>query len=239
MSIASLEQVKAMLRSMLGVTDRSIAKVQEDAAKAQELASAARGDVASKMDATNPVGTGSFSMGRLAGSTVGKDSHTEGGGQLRAAIIAMQKDSAYRRLAITATQKATTQLQVAGTAMQRGPIQEQKLHVATQRGAAQPQAVMAAMRRGVPREQLVGTATQRGAAQPQAVIEVTQRGIPQQLRVTISMSKVDITSSTATTNTPTSSEMAPWWTTWSPAPTPTRSIGRAMHGTQVTLREPA
>lgn len=71
MSIASLEQVKGMLRSMFGVADKGIARAQAAADKAQETA-------AGKMDANNPTGTGSFSMGRRAGFTIGQYSHAEG-----------------------------------------------------------------------------------------------------------------------------------------------------------------
>lgn len=85
MSIASLEQVKGMLRSMFGVADRGIAsaqaaadKAQEEAVKAQNVAADASQNVASKMEADNPVGTGSFSMGRKAGSAVGANSHAAG-----------------------------------------------------------------------------------------------------------------------------------------------------------------
>ena len=79
MSIASLEQVKGMLRSMFGVADKGIARAQAAADKAQEEAVKAQEIADGKMDANNPVGTGSFSMGRKENSVVGSMSHTEGG----------------------------------------------------------------------------------------------------------------------------------------------------------------
>ena len=44
----------------------------------QEIETIVSPIVETKMDANNPVGTGSFSMGRKAGSIVGTDSHAEG-----------------------------------------------------------------------------------------------------------------------------------------------------------------
>lgn len=75
MGVVLLDQVKAMLQSVLGITNKSIAKAQETADKATERAAE---NAANKMEAHNPVGTGSFSMGRLEGSDVGAYSHAEG-----------------------------------------------------------------------------------------------------------------------------------------------------------------
>ena len=56
----------------------SIDNAQTTANKAQTTANKAQTTANSKMNATNPVGTGSFSMGRKANSVVGNKSHAEG-----------------------------------------------------------------------------------------------------------------------------------------------------------------
>ena len=53
-------------------------KAQSAANNAQSTANNAQSTANSKMNANNPVGTGSFSMGRKAGSIVGNNSHAEG-----------------------------------------------------------------------------------------------------------------------------------------------------------------
>ena len=53
-------------------------QAQSTANQAQSTANQAQSTVNSKMNANNPVGTGSFSMGRKANSVVGNYSHTEG-----------------------------------------------------------------------------------------------------------------------------------------------------------------
>ncbi|MBR5774830.1 MAG: hypothetical protein IKY42_01010 [Bacteroidaceae bacterium] len=78
MGVVLLDQVKAMLQSVLGITNRNVAKAQEDAAKALEDATTAKTAVAGKMDANNPVATGSFSMGRSIRNEIGEGSHAAG-----------------------------------------------------------------------------------------------------------------------------------------------------------------
>ena len=53
-------------------------KIEASIDNAQTTANNAKSEVDSKMSATNPVASGSFSMGRASGSTVGRYSHAEG-----------------------------------------------------------------------------------------------------------------------------------------------------------------
>lgn len=62
------------LPTNLATTD----EVQSAKQEAMYFANAAQTTANSKMDATNPIGTGSFSMNRKAGTTVGNYSHAEG-----------------------------------------------------------------------------------------------------------------------------------------------------------------
>ena len=68
-------QIKAMFRSLSGVLKKQDRKVADLESADKRLA----GDINKKMDAENPTGSGSFSMGREEGSTIGKCSHAEGG----------------------------------------------------------------------------------------------------------------------------------------------------------------
>ena len=70
-----LQAIKALFRKI----ESRIDSVQSTANNAQSTANNAQYIANSKMDANNPVGTGSFSMGRKSGSVVGDHSHAEGG----------------------------------------------------------------------------------------------------------------------------------------------------------------
>ena len=81
MQTTSFEQIKAILHSIGKALKNGLAGVRTLAVNAQKTADEAKekaSTVDGKMDANNPVGTGSFSMGRLEGSKVGENSHTEG-----------------------------------------------------------------------------------------------------------------------------------------------------------------
>lgn len=81
METTSFEQIKAILHSIDKVLKDGLAGVRTLAVGAQKTADEAKekaSTVDDKMDANNPVGTGSFSMGRRPGSNVGEKSHTEG-----------------------------------------------------------------------------------------------------------------------------------------------------------------
>ena len=81
-----LQVIKALFRKietnlahletdMLGRIDNA----QSTANNAQSTANNAQSTANSKMDANNPVGTGSFSMGRKPNTVIGNNSHAEGG----------------------------------------------------------------------------------------------------------------------------------------------------------------
>ncbi len=70
-----LQAIKALFRKI----ESRIDSVQSTANNAQFTSNNAQYIANSKMDANNPVGTGSFSMGRKSGSVVGDHSHAEGG----------------------------------------------------------------------------------------------------------------------------------------------------------------
>ena len=69
-----LQAIKALFRKI----EASIDNVQATANSAQATADNAQSTADSKMSATNPVGSGSFSMGRKPGSHIGPNSHAEG-----------------------------------------------------------------------------------------------------------------------------------------------------------------
>jgi hypothetical protein len=64
---ATLEQVEQVAEMM----QVAVEYAQDTAETAKSTAETAKSDVASKMDKTNPTGTGSFSMNRKAGTTIG------------------------------------------------------------------------------------------------------------------------------------------------------------------------
>ncbi len=76
-----LQAMKSLFRKL---ENRIITNVTTLAAMAQEISAVklstdkTKAMVDNKMDARNPVGTGSFSMNRKAGTTLGVDSHAEG-----------------------------------------------------------------------------------------------------------------------------------------------------------------
>ena len=76
MSATSFEQIKLFMRGLSSL----ISKATNAANSAKETAEKASTSVKGKMDADNPVGSGSFSMNRKAGTTVGSYSHAEGRG---------------------------------------------------------------------------------------------------------------------------------------------------------------
>lgn len=69
-----LQAIKALFRKI----EASIDNAQTAADNAKSLADNAQTTADSKMSVTNPVGSGTFSMGRKSGSTVGAYSHAEG-----------------------------------------------------------------------------------------------------------------------------------------------------------------
>lgn len=76
MSATSFEQIKLFMRGLSSL----ISKATKTANSAEEAAKKASTSVAEKMNAIDPVGSGSFSMNRKSGTTVGVRSHAEGSG---------------------------------------------------------------------------------------------------------------------------------------------------------------
>lgn len=74
MPATSFEQIKLLMRGLSSV----ISKAFSTAHNAKETAEKANANAANKMDAENPVGTGSFSLNRKSGTTVGGNSFAVG-----------------------------------------------------------------------------------------------------------------------------------------------------------------
>lgn len=92
MKTTSWEQTAAILRAIGSALSANVTALSskagkaltlattaaQDAAQAKQTATAAEAAAAAKVDKNNPTATGAFSMNRLAGSTTGAKSHTEG-----------------------------------------------------------------------------------------------------------------------------------------------------------------
>ena len=76
MSATSFEQIKLFMRGLSSI----ISRASRTANIAEETAKKASTSVAEKMNAIDPAGSGSFSMNRKSGTTVGSYSHAEGRG---------------------------------------------------------------------------------------------------------------------------------------------------------------
>lgn len=77
-SISQNSQKTSELSKRLDAAKSKIRAAQNTADAAQTKANAVQSAVNGKMDATNPSGTGHFSMGRKKNSTIGLNSHAEG-----------------------------------------------------------------------------------------------------------------------------------------------------------------